>query len=163
MSIRQEMSILGVFVPHFLNHLRKVIAMPSTLSPSPGALVPAVVNCVSASTNTIANSGAKTFVVPTGLGVAVGTRMRAARTAAPTTTWMEGVVTSYVGTALIITMDRKAGSGTGLTDWTIGLAGEPWSGTPMAYVADPTDLAEALTAIIAMRDGLIALGGMAAS
>lgn len=69
-------------------------------------------------------TGSKNFtVVETNRGWAVGARLRISRTSAPTTTWMEGVVTSYSGVSLQISVDDTAGSGTH-SDWTINLAGE---------------------------------------
>ena len=76
----------------------------------------------SATSNTI-GTGTQTFAIQAGLSYQVGSRIRAARTSAPTTTWMEGVVTAYSGTTLTFTSDLTTGSGTH-TDWTFSLAGE---------------------------------------
>ncbi len=138
----------------------------------------------SASSLAVANSGSKTFVTQAGLAYTVGSRVRAASSAAPATNWMEGVVTSYSGTSLVATMDVAGGSGT-YTDWSLSLAGARgatgatgstgstgatgpgWEPTPSAFVADPTGGAitdaEARTAINSILDILIAQGLMAAS
>lgn len=77
----------------------------------------------STTSNTIASSGSKSFTTQSGLAYVAGTRVRAADSAAPSTNYMEGVVTSYSGTTLIFTADRSAGSGT-LTGWNLGVAGD---------------------------------------
>ena len=63
-------------------------------------------------------------VVEEDRGWSVGARLRVARTAAPTTHFMEGIVTAYSGFSLTLAVDLVAGAGT-FTDWTINLAGEP--------------------------------------
>lgn len=78
----------------------------------------------STSSQTIGNSGTKTFTVQSGLAYTAGARVRAADASNPSTNWMEGVVSSYSGTTLVFTADKSAGSGT-LTNWTINLAGQP--------------------------------------
>lgn len=68
-------------------------------------------------------TGAKSLTIQTGKSIVVGMTLVIARTSAPTTTRMSGVVTSYdSGTgALGVTVDSVTGSGTH-TDWTISLA-----------------------------------------
>jgi hypothetical protein len=78
----------------------------------------------SSSSQTIGNSGTKTFTTQAGLAYSAGARVRASDASSPSTNWMEGVVSSYSGTTLAFTADKSAGSGT-LTDWKINLAGEP--------------------------------------
>lgn len=77
----------------------------------------------STSSVAIASSGSKTFTTQSGLAYSAGARVRVADTAAPSTNYMEGVVTSYSGTTLTFTADRSAGSGT-LSSWTINLVGD---------------------------------------
>lgn len=79
---------------------------------------------VGTSTTSLAiGTGSKTFtIVESARGWAAGARVRASSDANPTVNWMEGVVTSYSGNTLIVTMDVIGGSGT-KTDWTINLAG----------------------------------------
>ena len=91
-----------------------------------GATGPAGPGYVATSTSsqTIGNSGTKTFTVQSGLAYTAGARVRAADASNPSTNWMEGVVTSYSGTTLVFTADKKLGSGT-LTNWTINLTGQP--------------------------------------
>lgn len=70
-------------------------------------------------------AGAKAFtIVEADRGWGVGARLRVSSDANPTTHWMEGVVTSYAGTALQVIVDLTAGAGS-RADWTINLAGEP--------------------------------------
>lgn len=89
----------------------------STGATGPGYLATSVTS------NTIASSGSKTFTTQSGLAYVAGTRVRAADSGAPSTNYMEGVVTSYSGTTLIFTADRSAGSGT-LISWNLGIAGD---------------------------------------
>lgn len=72
----------------------------------------------------IADSGSKTLVIQPGLAYAAGARIRASDVSNPATKWMEGVVTSYSGTTLTFTADKKLGSGTP-TGWLVNVAGEP--------------------------------------
>jgi hypothetical protein len=67
--------------------------------------------------------GSKTFSTQIGLPHAVGSRVRIAQTSNPTVNYMEGIVTSYIGTSIIVTTDIAEGSGTH-TDWTFSIAGE---------------------------------------
>lgn len=68
-------------------------------------------------------TGAKSLTIQTGKSIVVGMTLVIARTSAPTTTRMSGVVTSYdSGTgALGVTVDSVTGSGTH-TDWTVSLS-----------------------------------------
>lgn len=75
----------------------------------------------SATSLTTAGSGSKTFTTQAGLAYSVGARIRA--TSAGSGDWMEGVVTSYSSTTLIVTMDLNSGTGT-RSDWNINLAGQ---------------------------------------
>jgi hypothetical protein len=71
----------------------------------------------STSSNTIAGSGAKTFTVISGgpWTSGIGIRVRGRNDIA---NWMQGTVTSYSGTTLVIAVTSSEGSGT-LTDWDI--------------------------------------------
>ena len=68
-------------------------------------------------------TGAKSLTIQTGKNIVVGMSVVIARTSAPATTRMGGVVTSYdSGTgALGVTVDSVTGSGT-YTDWTVSLS-----------------------------------------
>ncbi len=68
-------------------------------------------------------TGSKTFTTQASLAYLAGNRIRAASAANPTVNYMEGVITSYSGTSMVVTIDRVAGSGT-LADWNIGIAGD---------------------------------------
>lgn len=75
----------------------------------------------STTSHTTAGSGSKAFTTQAGLAYLAGARVRATSTGSGD--WMEGVVTSYVGLTLTITMDLNSGSGT-RTDWTFNIAGQ---------------------------------------
>lgn len=68
-------------------------------------------------------TGSKTFTTQANRSLLVGDRIRA-KSAANPTHWMEGYITSYSGTSLIVDMDLVGDSGTH-TDWNISLTGEP--------------------------------------
>lgn len=76
---------------------------------------------VTSSSSITVGTGSKTFTVPAGLTVAVGMRVRAARTADLPGAWMDGLITAYSGTSLTLSMDGSRGSGT-FSDWTL----MPW-------------------------------------
>jgi len=82
------------------------------------------------STTSLANaaSGSKAFTITSGKAYLTGARIRA--TSAGTGHWMEGVVASYVGTTLTVTMDLSDGNTGTYDDWSINLTGE--RGTPGA-------------------------------
>ncbi|HUU98340.1 MAG TPA: hypothetical protein VM487_21620, partial [Phycisphaerae bacterium] len=61
--------------------------------------------------------GEKTFTTQAGLWLVASTRVRVYRASDPTA-WMQGAITSYVGTALVVDVDETNGSGTA-TDWII--------------------------------------------
>ena len=64
----------------------------------------------------------KNFTTQASLAYTAGARVRAS-SAANTANFMEGLVTSYSGTALVVNVDRIGGSGT-YADWNINLAGD---------------------------------------
>lgn len=67
--------------------------------------------------------GAKTFVTQAGLAYVAGQRVRASYVEDAPARYMEGLVTSYSGTSLVVLVDRIFGEGT-LDDWLIGIAGD---------------------------------------
>jgi hypothetical protein len=78
----------------------------------------------SSTTSVLIGMGSKTFTVPAGLSYQVGDRVRIGTQAAQGGSYcyyMEGVVTSYVGTTLTINIDILLGSGT-FASWYITLA-----------------------------------------
>jgi hypothetical protein len=77
---------------------------------------------VSTTSNSLASSGDKTFTVEAGKAWVPGQYVRAARTSAPATSYMSGIVKTYSGTTLVITMDSSSGAGGPFTDWTISLS-----------------------------------------
>lgn len=73
----------------------------------------------------LANSGSMSFETQTGLAWQSGSRIRIASATAPTTKWMEGIITAYSSGTLTVTIDKQ-GSGSGsASDWTFSSAGEP--------------------------------------
>ena len=70
------------------------------------------------SSSVAAGAGSKQFATQAGLGYAVGDRVRVSAASA----YMEGLVTSYSGTTLVVNVDRVVGAGT-LASWNIGVAG----------------------------------------
>lgn len=81
----------------------------------------AVFVATSTTSNTI-GTGSKSFTVveATQRAFAVGQSIRVARTSAPTTTYMDGVVTAYSHPSLTINVVTSTGSGTH-TDWTLSV------------------------------------------
>jgi hypothetical protein len=75
----------------------------------------------SATSLATAGSGSKAFTTQAGLAYSKGARIRASSIG--TGEYMEGVVASYSGTTLTVTMYRNVGTGTH-ADWTINLAGD---------------------------------------
>ena len=84
-----------------------------------GAPGPSAYAGTSATSLTIA-TGAQTFTTQPGLSYFAGQRLIAA---ADATHWMEGVVTSYSASTLVLAADLVAGSGT-FAVWTFGPAGQ---------------------------------------
>lgn len=74
----------------------------------------------STSSNALANSGAKTFGISAGLAFIGGQRLRVWH---DSTHYMEGTVTSYSATTLVVAVDHNVGTGT-FTSWNISVAGE---------------------------------------
>jgi hypothetical protein len=68
-------------------------------------------------------TGSMSFTVQANLAIVVGTRIRGASNANPSTKWLEGVVTAYAGASLTILSDLFMGSGA-VTDWNFSVAGE---------------------------------------
>ena len=64
--------------------------------------------------------GSKTIITQVGLAYLPNTRVRIANSA---TNYVEGIISSYTGSTLIVNVDRIVGSGT-YTSWTIGIAGD---------------------------------------
>jgi hypothetical protein len=78
-----------------------------------------VVENVGASASSLTvGTGSKTFATQAGLPLTVGLRVRAYSEASETT-WIEGAITSYSGTTLIVSIDTTSGTGT-YSDWHIG-------------------------------------------
>lgn len=104
------------------------VSSDNSTNPASTAFVQAAVSPIAGSNATSTSSltigtGAKSLTIQTGKSIVVGMTLVIARTSAPTTTRMSGVVTSYdSGTgALGVTVDSVTGSGTH-TDWTVSLS-----------------------------------------
>lgn len=87
----------------------------SGMSAGPGYLA-------TSTTSLLIAAASKSFTTQAGLAYTVGARVRAS-SAADTSNYMEGLVTSYSGTTLVVNVTRVGGSGT-LNDWNINLAGD---------------------------------------
>ncbi|MGB0600249.1 MAG: hypothetical protein ACPGLY_26525, partial [Rubripirellula sp.] len=77
------------------------------------------------STSTTSNSigtGSKTFTVEANKPYQAGTPLRIADAAAPSTNFLDTVVTSYSGTTLVVNSIGYGGSGT-KTSWTVNIGG----------------------------------------
>ena len=88
------------------------------------------------STSSVAiGTGSKTFTVAdSGKPYTVGTPLRIADAAAPATNWIDGIVTSYSGTTLVVNAVAYAGSGT-KASWNINIGGGPIAYTGTLPVA----------------------------
>lgn len=89
---------------------------PGTAGPTGPSYV-----ATSATSNSI-GVGSKVFTTQSGLAYAAGVRARATDTA-NINNYVEGVVSSYAGTALTISVDTTSGAGT-IASWNINVAGE---------------------------------------
>lgn len=99
------------------NCVASALAQSATVS----TYVIAALTATSTTSNSI-GTGTKTFTVDSANKAFVpGMALRAADSAAPGTNYMDGVVTSFSGTTLVISMTSSTGSGT-LTAWSIGIA-----------------------------------------
>lgn len=115
---------------------------------NPGSTGPAGPSYAATSTTSLAvGTGSKTFTTQSGLAYQAGARVRATD-AANSANWVEGVVSSYSGTSLAVTVDNTSGSGT-IANWLINIAGErgsagatgaqgPQGNTGAAGAAGPT-------------------------
>jgi signal peptidase I len=74
----------------------------------------------SSTTSVAIGTGAKAFDTQAGLAYVANVRVRVANSSS---NYMEGVVASYTGTTLTVTVDRVVGSGT-FASWNIGVAGD---------------------------------------
>jgi hypothetical protein len=106
-------------------------------------------------TSVVVGTGSKSLTVQTNKPYQVGTPLRIANTAAPSTIWMDGVVTAYTaGTgALVVNVVGFAGSGT-LTAWSINLGGGGYA------VSSPVTIAQGGTGAITASAALTALGAV---
>lgn len=71
-------------------------------------------------TSVTVGTGSQTFTTQSGLAYSVGARVRATSTG--TGAYVEGLVTSYSGTSLVINVDTVSGSGAH-TDWNLNVSG----------------------------------------
>jgi hypothetical protein len=106
-----------------------IIEISSTAIPSAtvvvGPYAPLGPGLTGTSTSTVEiGLGPKSFITQFGLGFQAGVRIRATVTDTPTI-WLEGVVTSYEGSTLIVNSDLWAGSTLAFNTWVINVTGEP--------------------------------------
>ena len=73
-------------------------------------------------TSFVVATGSKSFATQSGLAYSIGVRARASSAGTPTT-WMEGQVTGYSGSTLILNVDATSGAGSN-ADWNINLTGD---------------------------------------
>ena len=91
---------------------------------SQGALGPAGAGYGGTSTTSLAiGTGSKSFTTQAGYAYQAGNYVRAS-SAADGTNYMEGTVTSYTSTSLVLNVSKVGGSGT-KADWTFSLSGAP--------------------------------------
>lgn len=91
---------------------------------SQGALGPAGPGYGGTSTTSLAiGTGSKSFTTQAGYAYQAGNYIRAS-SAADGTNYMEGTVTSYTSTSLVLNVSKVGGSGT-KADWTFSIAGTP--------------------------------------
>lgn len=85
-------------------------------------LLNAIFSGTSTTSNTIASSGTKNWTTQTGLGFSPGQTVIVAQTSAPAN-YMTGTIASYDGEsgALAVSVGASGGSGSAITDWSIGL------------------------------------------
>jgi hypothetical protein len=91
---------------------------------------------LTSSTSTTIGTGSQTFTTNlsnTSIAFTVGTRVRLAYSVTPAN-FMEGVITSFSGTTLVVNVDNTGGSGT-YASWTVSVAGSfsATSGTSILY------------------------------
>ena len=95
-------------------------------------------------------TGSQAFTIEANKSFAIGQPVRLARTSAPTTTYMDGVVTAYTAATGAITLNIVAilGSGTH-TDWTLSIGGARIAGatSPLTIAEGGTGGATALVAL----------------
>lgn len=130
-----------------INSTATQVSADAATATSAAASAAAVATCFATSTtsNNI-GTGSKTFTVASGLGFVPGIYVCIAITASAQTNYMLGTVTSYSSTTLVVNVDTAAGSGTGVTTWTISPASR--NGLPAADTATirtGTSTATALT------------------
>lgn len=77
----------------------------------------------SSATSLTVGTGTRVFTTQGGLAYSTGARVRATSAANPGD-WMEGQVTSYVGTLLTVNVILTSGTSNTRSDWTLNVAGE---------------------------------------
>jgi hypothetical protein len=151
-----------------------IATLPATSSPTvprtPGVIVTVTpvteigigyYNLTSVSSVTIA-TGSKTFTTNLSnisTAFTVGTRVRVAYVTTPAN-YMEGVITSFSGTTLVVNIDSIGGSGT-YANWTISVAGIQGSNGVTSFSGDSTGLtpATATTGAITLAGILVGANG----
>jgi hypothetical protein len=104
-------------------------------------------------------TGSKTLTTQAGLAYVAGARVRITSTGTPTA-WMEGTITSYTGTSMVVSSTNTSGSGT-YADWAISLAGEvgSTSATTWATLTDGATITWAADGSRSEQNAKVTLGG----
>lgn len=120
----------------------------------------AVTGYTGTSTSSVAiGTGSKTFTTQSGLSFVAGDRVRVTGTFDPTQ-FVEGAVTSYSSTTLVINVDTIGGSGT-LASWDVNLAGavhdrkirKPCKSPAPTITGGPTYTLDYTTGILTLSSG----------
>lgn len=106
-------------------------------------------------------SGSKSFTTQAGLAYVAGSRVRAT-SAGDTTRFMEGVVTSYSGTTLVINVDNIGATGT-YADWNFSIAGDPGEDLSAYEAAVVQSRSWALTHDLTAFDAVYTMGRTSAN
>jgi hypothetical protein len=102
------------------------MAVTFNLIQNPGPTGPSYL--ATSTTSLTIGAGIKTVVTQSGLAYSAGARIRLS-SASGVTNWMEGVITSYSGTSMVVSADTTGGSGSH-ADWNINIAGTQGGQTP---------------------------------
>jgi hypothetical protein len=98
-----------------------VLSEDGSYRPALDAQVIFVEGSATSGTSLTTGLGAKTFTTQSGLHWVAGERFRAwGEGSAYHDRWMEGTVTSYIGTTLVVNVDTVHGAAITLNNWTIG-------------------------------------------
>lgn len=123
-SLAQLVAVASYTVTYTLARKNEAAASAALAAASATTAINAPGTQATSTTSLTLATGSQTLTIQTGKAIVVGMQLMIARTSAPATTYMRGVVTAYnSGTgSLTVSVDYIFGSGT-FTDWTISLTG----------------------------------------